>query len=161
MFGYNSKLTMIMLLRRFLVVTAVVICCQCDGTYDLSGTNYTVGETNTITISANRTSATAADTVQIDFPADFNVGTFVPSSCTLNGTTLGGNITNPNTTTLLIDLSSLPVGLKTSLSLSFKLVGLTNPTYVTRITNIIVKFLSSGTNIENAILKSESPPIET
>lgn len=153
---------MIMLLRRFLVVTAVVICCQCDdGAYDLSGTNYTVAGTNTITINANRNSSTAADTVQIDFPADFNVGTFVPSSCTLNGTTLGGNITNPNTTTLLIDLSSLPVGLKTSLSLSFKLVGLTNPTYVTRITNIIVKFLSSGTNIENAILKSESPPIET
>lgn len=143
---------MIMLLRRFLVVTAVVICCQC-GTYDLSGTNYTVAETNTITINANRTSATAADTVQIDFPADFNVGTFVPSSCTLNGTTLGGNITNPNTTTLLIDLSSLPVGLKTSLSLSFKLVGLTNPTYVTRITSIIVKFLSSGTDIENATFK--------
>jgi hypothetical protein len=153
---------MIMLLRRFLVVTAVVICCQCDGTYDLSGTNYTVGETNTITINANRaSSATAADTVQIDFPADFNVGTFVPSSCTLNGTTLGGNITNPNTTTLLIDLSSLPVGLKTSLSLSFKLVGLTNPTYVTRITSIIVKFLSSGTNIENAKLNEGSPHIET
>ena len=153
---------MIMLLRRFLVVTAVVICCQCGtGTYDLSGTNYTVAETNTITINAIRTLATAADTVQIDFPADFNVGTFVPSSCTLNGTTLGTSITSPNTTTLLIDLSSLPVGLKTSLSLSFKLVGLTNPTYVTRITEIIVKFLSSGTNIEDAILKSGSPPIET
>lgn len=146
-----------MLFMRLLLLLALLERLAAAGTFTFTTTNLVVSASNNLNFSITRNGAVPATATSMEllFPDDANVLT--ASSPSLNSSSLtSGTTVNYTISSLKVQLAG---SMQTSASLNLYVATITNPTYVTGLSSIAVKFWNGATLVETVNFGAQ--PIQT